>query len=333
MNVVYLLIGIGLLGLVVVDILWTTLWVDGGAGPLSTRVTTWLWHALRAAGGQRSRTLSLAGPIILVVTLLAWVTLLWAGWTLLFASDANALLDTSDKTPVTSWAARIYFVAYAMFTMGNGDFRPVGDLWQIATSLTTASGMLVVTLGVSYVLSVLNAVVQKRSFASGVSVLGDRGDALVRSGWNGKDFHALDPILGNLVPQLSTLVVQHKSYPILHYYHSERRENASVVAVAILDEALTVLSFGIPGEYRPNRVLMENARASIGDYLHTLAEAYIEPAEEVPPPPELHRLRSDGLPTVPDEAFARALTDLEDRRKRLAGVVRADAWTWFSEST
>jgi len=53
--------------------------------------------------------------------------------------------------------------------MGNSDFTPTDGTWQIATSLTTASGMLFVTMGVSYVLSVLGAVVDKRSFASTVN--------------------------------------------------------------------------------------------------------------------------------------------------------------------
>lgn len=66
---------------------------------------------------------------------------------------------------------RIYFVAYTMFTMGNGGFTPKEGAWQIVTSLTTTSGMRLVTLVVSYVLSVRSAVVQKRSFAGQANAL------------------------------------------------------------------------------------------------------------------------------------------------------------------
>jgi hypothetical protein len=157
MGTLYLLLGLGLLALVVVDLLWTALWVDGGAGPFSSRLSTALWGGLRATGGRRSRTLSLAGPLILTATLLCWVAMIWLGWALLFASDPGSLLSADDKEPA-DWAGRLYFVAYSMFTMGNGDYNPQGGRWQIATSFTTASGMLFVTLGVSYVLSVLGAV-------------------------------------------------------------------------------------------------------------------------------------------------------------------------------
>lgn len=331
MNVFYLLLGAFLLALAIVDLLWTTLWVDGGNGPLSARLTTWLWRGLRKMGERRSRTLSLAGPIMLVASLLTWVVLIWAGWTFLFAGGDGALIDTQGREPVT-WSARIYFVGYSMFTMGNGDFIPKDGFWQIATGLTTASGMLFVTLAVSYVLSVLGAVAQKRSFASGVTGIGMQGEALVERGWDGEDAHALDLPLNTLASQLDLLADQHNTYPILHYYHSDRAETASAVAVAVLDEALTLLRFGVPGEHRPNAAVLEGTRSSVESYLRTLHSAFIKPADHTPPPPDLGRLRAAGVPTVSDSEFADALAGQEERRRKLLGMVRADAWPWPEEA-
>lgn len=47
------------------------------------------------------------------------------------------------------------------------------------TTLSTVSGMLFITLSVTYLLNVLNAVTQKRSFASGVSGLGKHGTEIL----------------------------------------------------------------------------------------------------------------------------------------------------------
>src|SRR5690606_23492616 len=105
-----------------------------------------------------------AGPLILAATLFAWVALIWAGWAFLFAGDPGSLIDTQDGDPVT-WTDRVSYVGFAMFTMGSGDFSPRDGGWQVATAFTTASGMLFVTMGVSYVLSILGAVATKRSFA------------------------------------------------------------------------------------------------------------------------------------------------------------------------
>ncbi len=324
MNAFYLFLGTFLLLLGIVDLLWTTLWVDGGAGPLSSRMTMWLWRGLRKLGGQRSRTLSLAGPLILTTTLFVWVALIWAGWVFLFAGDTGSIFDTRDDEPVT-WVGRIYFVAFSMFTMGNGDFAPRDGFWQIATSFTTASGMLFVTMGVSYVLSILSAVNVKRAFASGVTGLGQRGEAFVRAGWDGESISSLNLPLSTLASQLGLLAEQHKAYSILHYYHSEEIADASAVAVAAFDEALTIIVFGLPETIRPGAALVKGARSSVESYLNT---AFINPAPHAPPPPRLGYLRDAGIPTVSDEVFNQALLAHDKRRRKLLGMLEADAWQW-----
>jgi hypothetical protein len=128
---------------------------------------------------------------------------------------------------------------------------------------------------------------------------------LVRLGWNGADLHALDLLLSSFTAQVTALTVQHKAYPILHYYHSQTAQSAAALAIAILDEALTLLCFGIPNERRPNPALLAGARASIDSYLQTLHGAFIEPADRTPPAP-----------------------DLAERRRKLLGMVEADAWEW-----
>ncbi|TVP47665.1 MAG: two pore domain potassium channel family protein [Gemmatimonadales bacterium] len=327
MNFLFLLVGAGLLSLVIVDLLWTTLWVDGGSGPISGRLSSVIWSGLRKIGPRGSRTLSLAGPIILSTTLFMWVALIWGGWTLIFAGDAGSLVNARVDEPV-SWTGRIYFVAFSMFTMGNGDFYPAEGFWQIATSLTTASGMLFVTMGVSYVLSILGAVATKRSFASSVTGLGSRGEDLVAAGWDGKTLHGLDLPLSAVGSQLGKLVEQHRAYPVLHYYHSAASKDASAVAVAVLDEALTLIHAGVPADAQPERALVTGARSSVASYLDTLNSAFIEPAHDPPPRPDLHHLRASGVPTVQDDAFSVALADLEARRRKLLGMVHADAWEW-----
>jgi|AntRauMinimDraft_4_1070384.scaffolds.fasta_scaffold00025_40 hypothetical protein len=327
MNYVYLAAGLAVLVLVVVDVLWTTLWVDGGAGPISAWLIPGLWAALRKLGSHRSRALSLAGPVILTVTLVTWVGLLWGGWTLVFGAAEDALVNARNDSPVT-WVNRLYFVAYTMFTMGNGDFYPPGGAWQVAASLTTASGMLFVTMGVTYVFSVLGAVTDKRSFASSVTGLGNSAEAVVETGWDDDDFRGLHLPLNSLASQLDTLATQHKAYPILHYYHSEDATQSSAMAVAILDEALMVLRYGVERDAQPNRALVENARSAVNNYLETLNESFFDPSEETPDAPNLDRVQEAGVPTVPGDDFASAVDGYGPRRRKLLGVVRSDAWHW-----
>lgn len=140
MSPVYTVLGALVLGATFADLLWTTLWASEGAGPFTRRLMKLGWDAFRRVGGRRSRLLSLSGPAILVISLGAWFALLWVGWTLVFAGAEGALIDTRHPGSV-SWGERFYFAGYSLFTLGNGGFAPQGNVWQIMTVLTTASGM------------------------------------------------------------------------------------------------------------------------------------------------------------------------------------------------
>ncbi len=329
MNVLYLAVGVALILGTIVDLVWTTLWVEGGAGPLTSRLMAGTWRLLKGACGRNSRILTLAGPLVFALGLSVWIILLWAGWTLVFASAETALVDTLDRGAI-SWFDLAYFAGYTIFTLGTGDLVPRQGVWQIVTVLTAASGLLFVTLIVTYALSVLDAVTQKRTFASGVTGLGTRGESIVRSAWNGEEFEGLELPLNELTGQLNAITSNHKAYPILHYFYTDRPERASTVGIAALDEALTLIRFGVPERHRPDAVVVQNARASVGNYLDTLHGAFIDAADRPPTAPDLDRLRESGVPTVSDEAFAESLDGLSDRRRTLLGLVQSDAREWPS---
>ncbi|WP_226040612.1 potassium channel family protein [Natrinema sp. DC36] len=320
-------LGILLLAVVVVDLLWTTLWVEGGAGPLTSWLMAATWSGFRRVGDRGSRLLTLSGPSVLVVGLVTWLALLWAGWTLVFAGADYALVDTVNGS-TTSWSDRIYYTGYTIFTLGIGDLVPREGPWQIATTLAAASGMLFVTLSVTYVLSVLDAVTQKRSFASSVSGLGSQSDGILRTSWNGEEFDGLALSLNELTSQLNTLTANHKAYPVLHYFHSGKTERAPVTSVALLDETLTLLRFGVPERDRPSDTIVKNARASVNSYLGTLDDAFIEPADRSPPAPSLEALRDADVPTVSDGAFDASVADLRERRRLLLALVESDVRQW-----
>lgn len=327
LRVLYLLVGISLLTVVITDLLWTILWTNGGAGPLTSPLMRGVWRGLRTVDDGKSRVLSLSGPLVLSFTLTMWVVLLWAGWTFLFASDATALNYTRGPGPV-KWVGRGYFVAYTMFTMGNGDFSPTSPIWQTVTALTNASGMILITLVVTYVISVLRGVVNKQSFASSVLGVGETSEAFVRTGWNGDHLQQHDLPIESFASSLSTLAAQHRAYPVLHYYRSERAQHAAPVAVAVFEDALTILRFGTDAEQRPNEPVLETARSSTQEYIQTTTSPS---ADRTPPPPDLDHLRDADVPLVSDEKFDGVLEDRVEQRRELLGVVEAQKWQWPSE--
>jgi len=329
----FLLLGTAILVLVFLDALWTTLWVDSGAGPLTARLTTWSWTGYRRLVGKRNdRRLSLFGPFILILSLTVWVALLWIGWALVFAGDERALIHAQDRTPADR-SDRLYFVGYMIFTSGNGDFVPEGDGWQIAAALANATGMILITLSITYLLSVVSAVVSKRAFASQVTGLGSCAEAFVRSGWNGRDLRALDLPLGGIASSLAVLAQQYEAYPVLQYYHGAKAGRSPIVAVAVLDEALTLMRYGVAEAARPNPAVLQSARAAVASLLETMPNAFIEDSPSAPPPPPLEKLAQDGLPVASADEFAAHLATLSQRRRSLLGLLLNDGWVWSDIET
>lgn len=331
MNIGLLLLGIFLTLLAFIEGLWTTIWVDGNSAPLTSRLTTWIWKGMRAViNSKKHRALSLAGPLILFTTVLMWILLLWFGWSFIFYADKDSL-NVQSGDPVPDLTDAMWYVAYCMFTIGNGDFIPNGDGWQILSSLVGMSGMLVVTLSVTYVLQVVSAVANKRSFASQVSGIGETSEEFVIKQWNGEGFGAIELQLNSLSQQLATLNEQHMSFPILHYYHAAQHEKSQDIAVVVLDDALTLIEHGVEEEYHPATTILSASRKSIDSFLQTMQSAFIKAAPDTPKPPDLSKLADKGIPTVPEHEFHRRLEEnAKERRKLLLGLTNNGAWEWPS---
>lgn len=310
------------------EALWTALWIDGNSGPMTSRLTTLLWNSLRWIDqGKNHRFLSLSGPLILFCTVTTWVILLWLGWSLLFYADPHSLQNTQSQRP-TDFSDILWYVAYTLFTVGNGDFSPQGSIWEILSGILAFTGMSLVTLSITYLLQVLSAVVNKRTFASQVMSVGKSPEELLLAQWDGRGFGLIELQLNTWSSQLAALAEQTLAYPILHYYHASHGEKSSAPALAVLDEALSIIAFGVPKEYQPAPTILLAARQAVGGYLSTLQSAFIHAAQEAPPPPDLSRLRQAGIPLVDDESIRQNFKHIEDRRKLLAGMIQKDAWQW-----
>jgi hypothetical protein len=330
MNWLVLTLGAAIILVATLDPLWTTIWVDGHAGPLTRRYGHAVDRLLvNVIPHDNHRLLSLSGPVVLFASVLFWALLVWTGWVVLFSADPNALLDPHTKVRATL-AGRIYFTGYTMFTLGNGDFAPQGGFWQIASSLASLSGLFLLTLSVTYVLAVIEAVVAMRSFASQVWALGHSPEELVANCWNGQAFPAVELQILSLTEQLNAVSEQHQAYPMLHFYHEERLPQSLSVNLASFDDALTIWEFLMPPDVRPAPAVLRCARDSVREFLHGLHDAQIEESPNEPPWIDLARLRDAGIPVLGYDALDRGGSDLDVRRRHLLAFVEEERRDWPS---
>ncbi|HVL47272.1 MAG TPA: potassium channel family protein [Candidatus Thermoplasmatota archaeon] len=315
--------GLGLVGLTLLDAGWTIWWVDGDAGPMTRRLLGGLRALARRPRGRRLR--SLLGPASLVATLMAWFVLIGIGWTLVFASDGASLAATGSLPP-PGLAAKAYYVAYTLLTMGNGDYVPNGTPWQAATSVAVLSGLVLLTLAITYTMSVLEGVVKKRTTAMRVHALGATPAAIVATGLVDGRPRGFDRMLSSLAEQLALVTEQHLAYPVLHFYDARDRRVSLSLAAALLDDAVTLLASAREAEARPQPLALAEARGAIDRYAAVLARTFVE-AEAPPPPPSADGLEARGFGIDP-EALGRETATGAKRRARLRGAVEAEGWSW-----
>ncbi|MGB3694573.1 MAG: hypothetical protein WA865_19550 [Spirulinaceae cyanobacterium] len=321
--------GLLILTYITVDVLVTILTVGGG-GPLTSRLSSGVWHlALRFHGGNRSRhrLLALTGSLISVAIVMLWFVATWVGWSLIFCAVDKAVVNAATEIPANN-QDRIYFVGYTLSTLGMGNFKPLGFTWQMAAAIASANGFFLVTLALAYVLSVVAAVAQKYSTAMYISSLGGSAEEIIARAWNGKDFGQFDQHLIALSSIITSLGVKYLTFPVLHYFHSVESSRSMALSLASLDEALTLLQYGVAKSSRPDPIALETARRANAAFLKVLDSAYIEPASELPEFPALEPLKSNGIPVVSEREFAVAMQQLIKRRRLLLAFVQNDGWTW-----
>ena len=328
----FTLAGLVLVGFVLYDLVHTTL--GRGSGPLAAWIGRVTWRVIVQGDhvGSRiwQRVLPQVGMGIMLEVIAAWVLLLWTGWTLVFLGAGDGLIDASTQLPA-GFADVVYFAGYTMTTLGQGDFRPVGAPWQLATVLGSMSGLFVLTFSITYIVPVLQAAVHRRHVATWISGLGLSARSILQNTWDADgDCSALQSHLQALTPELALLSQRHRTYPVLHYFHGEGRREAFAPNLAALDEALTMIEHGF--EYAcVSRGAALPLRTAIAEVLGSLDDPALHGNPEVPRAPGLAGLRQHGYPVAcSDAVFAERLADpeLAERRTLLLGLVQYESWNW-----
>ena len=331
MSYILYLLGAIVILLTMLDIIWTTLWVDGGAGWFTDRLTTTVWKWILKTNNKF--LLNISGALILTLTLFGWFFLLWLGATIFFAGDLNAIVNTSTNEAIT-WYQLPYFSGFTLFTLGIGDFTPQTTFLQIATALTSGIGMLLITFGASYILSIVSAVVEKRTFARNIMGIGENSTQFLLDAWNGEDFHQLDDILSDLNSQITQLTQQIQAFPLLQYYHSENKEKTTTVAMAVLYEAVGVLRFGVKDKKLINTILIRATQKSIHNFVETSINGYgdlLVDFEEVPSKIDLSNLSQTNIPLTSQAEYSEEMKQFENHRKDLLKIIKIDNHDWPNE--
>ncbi|WP_439882777.1 potassium channel family protein [Pontibacter sp. MBLB2868] len=327
MNYFVLPLGIILFAVTVLDLIKTTFSSNGG-GMITNVVSKGVWKAFFTAANKNGRAglLNYAGPAVLISILMVWIIGLWFGLFLLLLSDKDSIVNSTTLIS-TSPLEKLYYAGFTLSTLGVGDYIATTDAWRIVTSLAAFSGLAFITASITYFVPVLSAVGLQSKLSLYISSMGKTPQQLLISSWNGKNFSSFFDTVSDLCQMLMQHTVNHNSYPVIHYFHTNRVKLAITPALVLLDEAYQLLK---QSDAR-DELKMEMLQNTLNTYLEMMKESFLknESTSSNAPTPDIEQLRAYGISLNTTEQVKQLFEqDLRDRRKLLTALLEKDGWTW-----
>lgn len=322
----YLILGILIICLGTYDLLYTT-FAPRGAGLLSGIGSTFIWRVFLGMSNllKTRKALAGAGIVIIMTTLLSWVFILWAGHSFIYLSDVDAVIDSTTEVPATAFD-RIYFTGYTLSTLGNGDFKGGTDNWRIYSAFISFSGLILITIAISYMVPILSAVTERRALSIRIASIGHSPQLMLLNSWNGKDFSSIEQHFSGLAQEVAKQGQLHLAYPLLHYFYHSEKYVALLPNLAALDEAISILLLYVPENKRPSNQTLVPLRRSITTFLQSLTAITPTPESLDEPVIDIKQLEDAGIPLQLPEA--EQLEQLCKRRKFLNAMLTYTGWDW-----
>ncbi|MGA8027044.1 MAG: potassium channel family protein [Bryobacteraceae bacterium] len=237
-------------------------------GSLSDYVARTMFRLFRL----RVSMLSLAGPLTIVVVIFSWAFLLSSGFALIYcASFPAGFRAFNGQQPAaghTFWRM-LFFSLQAMTTLGLGDLVPEADWLRILVTVEALLGFALVTASVSWIVLIYPALGRMRTLARRASILAnterETGIPIISG-----DAHVL---LSDLALEVIRTRVDFIHFPMLYYFHADRRRSSLAQALPYLLR-LAESSSSANG---PERVRFASAmlRATLDDLASVLADRFL----------------------------------------------------------
>lgn len=332
MNYVYLIAGILLFAITVLDIIKTTFSTKGG-GRITSVLARGVWSLFFKAGNKKGSSiiLSYAGPVILISILLCWVAGLWGGLFLVLLSDYNAIINSKSMTNADA-LEKLYYAGFTLSTLGVGDYVASSNLWRMVTAVTAFSGLAFITASITYFVPVLQAVGLQSKLSLYISGMGQTPQQILANSWNGKNFSSYFETVPDVCQMLMQHIMNHHSYPVIYYFHNHQSKISITLGLVLLTETYHLLKHAVPQyEAEIDKLKMSMLQTSLDDYLDMVKNEFlknIKPGEDAPMP-DLRQLRAEGIPLQNDESIKTAFNqNAHKRRKLLTLLLEKNGWTW-----
>jgi hypothetical protein len=259
--------GVVLMLAALLDLFLTVLYARAGAGFISDRVARLIWVSFRSFsktfGQRRVMVLSFSGSAIVVALVASWAMVLTLGCALIMHPYLGTSVRSSDKTTPTDFLTALYAGGSSMSLVGATDFSAKSTPFRIIYLFNSMVGMSVMSLALTYIMQVYNALQQRNTFGLSLDQMSrGTGDAaiLIQGLGTNNEFSAGYSNLGEIADAISAVREAHDFYPVLFYFRfPEPCYSASRTTLIALD-TVSLLRAAIPDG--PNAWIKQAASTS-----------------------------------------------------------------------
>ncbi len=307
-----------------------TIFIPKGAGFMTQSITMGVANFFKFLSGNigSTRLLEYKHLIIIVVMIVNWSLFLWFGFTLIYSLEPQSVVNAQTKIPA-NFAERLYFVGYTISTLGAGDYQPVGDGWEIFTSIISLTGLVIITICITYIVPIVNNIIEKGTLTLRIASLGQSTREILVKGYNGENFEDLSEEFSSLASDIFKYAKNHAAYPVLHHVHNSDKTENTILKLASLDEVCTILMYHIPRDKCLKDNNLRQLRTAITYYLRSVRKVHVP--DEQPPYPidqEIFGAFDFKFINTSDAELQQLYQKLSNRRRLLKGLVQDDGFSW-----
>lgn len=236
---------------VLLDVFLTVLYARVGTGIISHPLACVVWRGLRGAsrafGRYRDLVLSLSGPIIVVTIIAVWIVMLIVGSALIIhPSLGTSIVATTGGPTSTSFVTALYVAGDTITTVGASDVAPRSAFFRIYYPLNSVLGLTVITLTITYLLEIYNALLRRNTLALKLHFAsvetGDAAELLAGLGAGG-NFQTGYSHIAEIAAEVTSFKESQHFYSALVYFRFKEAHYAlSRLALMTLDTVTLIKS-------------------------------------------------------------------------------------------
>jgi len=241
--------------LVLLDIFLTVLYARAGTAVFSPVVSRTIWMVFRLVsrpfGRNRGRVGSFCGPVILVALIFVWAAGLALGSGLIMHPHLGTGIRATGGSTPRDFMSALYAGASSLSFVGASDFKPQSAGFQALYMVNSLIGMSVMSLVLTYVMQIYNALRTRNALGLAIQTLsddtGDAAELIAGLGPHGQ-FNSGFTNLTTLAASASAIKESHHFYPLLFYFRfAEPYYSVSQIATVLFD-TVSLLKSGLSDE-------------------------------------------------------------------------------------